>query len=148
MKHFGCLVVYSALTLLVLAKADEAKIVGYFSMETGSSCRYAVMDFKDDNKTGLHVKCSCPGGGGSGTKKIQYSCVYFGVPSSCDAYLDKSDGPETFFAEFADFIKSKLFLADRIMILHAVGVAMITSCIMEQSSIKFVHCFKWCIVQM
>lgn len=104
---------YSVLLVVLLfscgvfsyVKAEEGKIVGRFSTKTGSSCRYAVMDFKEDNKTGLHIKCSCPGGRGSNSKKIQYSCVYFGVPKTCDAFLDNPNGPEIFFSQFADFIQ-------------------------------------------
>ena len=106
MKYPCLSALYLAFTTLVIVVADENQIIGRFTMETGSSCRYAIMDFKEDNKTGIHVKCSCPGGGGSSTKKIQYSCVYFGTPSKCDEFLDNADGPEIFFAEFADFIKS------------------------------------------
>ena len=94
-----------ALAIVLCIRAEENKILGNFSTKLDSSCRYTVMDFKDDNKTGVHIKCSCSGGRGAGSKKIQYSCVYFGSPRECNAYLDTLDGPEVFFSEFANFIQ-------------------------------------------
>ena len=105
MKAATTLLLFFILCLFWGVKAEE-QIIGKFSTRIGSSCRYAVMDFKEDNKTGLHVKCSCPGGTGSNSKKIQYSCVYFGAPKTCDTFSDNADGPRIFFSEFADFIKS------------------------------------------
>lgn len=94
-----------SLLLAVPCHQSESQITGKFSMETGSSCKYSVMDFKDDNKTGLHIKCSCAGGRGSRDKNIQYSCVYFGNPFNCPEYLSDG-GPEAFYSELANYIKS------------------------------------------
>ena len=81
----------------------ESQITGNFDMQSGSTCSYNVMDFVEDSKVGLRIKCSCKGGGGSKHKKIEYSCVYFGNPFNCYEYLE--DREHLFFKEMVNYIK-------------------------------------------
>lgn len=88
---------------LLSDQVTDCQITGNFDMQSGSTCSYNVMDFAEDSKVGLRIKCSCKGGGGSKHKKIEYSCVYFGNPFNCYEYLE--DREHLFFKEMVNYIK-------------------------------------------
>lgn len=102
-----CVLVF-CLSCLIWVFGEEATtdIRGEFSMTGGSLCRYTVMELEGDIDIvrGFRLKCSCKNARTS--KKLTYSCVYFGDPYTCPEFRN-DEGAAKFYDDLAEYVKSK-----------------------------------------
>ena len=82
---------------------EHPNFTGEFKMKAGSDCRYTVMHFDDEGIIGFRVKCSCKGL----SKKLTYSCTYFGKPNVCPGFNDTVEVQTKFYSQLAEFVNGK-----------------------------------------
>ena len=85
------------------ASPEQPNFTGEFKMKTGSDCKYIVMHFDDEGIIGFRVKCSCKGL----SKKLTYSCTYFGKPNVCPGFNDTVEAQSKFYSQLAEFVNGK-----------------------------------------
>ena len=86
------------------ASPEHPNFTGEFKMKAGSDCKYTVMHFDDEGIIGFRVKCSCKGL----SKKLIYSCTYFGKPNVCPGFNDTVEAQSKFYSQLAEFVNGKI----------------------------------------